>query len=166
MIIDVTAIIGLCITVLTIISWRNVSKKHKTLDVLNDADRDPRLTEAFKTIRWLNHEGKEENPAKYTHPTEQESQKAADIKYVLNHFERVCVGVHEGVYSEKIVWRTTHSVLVGAYNTCKPFIMECRRQTERGTLYIEIENLAERWSNKPLVSNHGKQRQSWWHFWD
>lgn len=74
-----------------------------------------------------------------------ESEEAKSIRYVLNHWEYVSVGVQAGIYDEKMLWNASFGTVTALHRHARPFIDALRESSGRTTVYQEIQWLAERW---------------------
>lgn len=77
------------------------------------------------------------------------------IRYLLNHFERLSVGVQEGIYNEKMLRKSQYTIFTKTYDWAKPFIEGVREQTNSPTAFQEFEWLAKRWKGRPLKKRKG-----------
>lgn len=70
---------------------------------------------------------------------------AAKVRYLLNYFEALAVGVRKNIYDEKILHLNYHGTLVHLFDAAEPFILETRLSHDRPTVYRELAWLAMRW---------------------
>lgn len=84
------------------------------------------------------------------------SDEAVAVKYLLNHWERVCVGINLGIYHEEMLRQANRTNVVDLYQKSKPFIDAVRYKTGKDTFYKDFEALALKWMEKPL-----KVKKSW-----
>lgn len=73
------------------------------------------------------------------------SEDAAKVRYVLNYFEAIAVGVRKNIYNEEILFLNYHTTLTHLYDSALPFIRETRRSQDIPTFFKELSWLATRW---------------------
>ena len=79
-----------------------------------------------------------------------DDKDAQDLRYLLNHFERLSVGIQEKIYDEKMVKKSQYSTFVKTYERSQQFIRGVRKTSP--TAYQEFEWLSLRWQKNPLKS--------------
>jgi hypothetical protein len=90
------------------------------------------------------------NIASFAKAAARETEEAKNIRYALNQYEYICVGIEQDVYDEEVFRGAMYSTFVKFYDRAKPFIDEARRTAGRDTIYQEFECVACRWKHKPL----------------
>ena len=78
------------------------------------------------------------------------------IRYVLNHYEAISVGMQSGIYDEEMLRNTSYNTIVNLHKRAAPFIDAIREESGRVTLYQEFRWMAERWEKKPLKQKEKK----------
>lgn len=71
---------------------------------------------------------------------------AESIRYLLNYFEVMSVGVMNGIYDERILGCNYRSTVVKVLEYSIAYIDELRRVQNNKDIYKALENLASRWS--------------------
>lgn len=69
---------------------------------------------------------------------------------VLNQYEHIAVGIRNNIYNEDIIKESSCNTIVNLVRISKPLIDRCRTVYNRPTIWQEIEELADKWSQKPL----------------
>lgn len=149
---------------LTIVAAKNRERKRSTFEMLGESTKDPLLQQAFKVVKEL-HEHEDEEVKQFASRKRHEEEKAVSIRYMLNHFEYVCIGMKMGVYDEAVLFTSQKTIILGCHSRCEQYIRELRAQTEVPTIYIEIEALAKRWQDETLTIASANDWQHKWAFW-
>ena len=149
---------------LTIVAAKNRERKRNTFQMLGESTKDPLLQQAFQVVKEL-HEHEEEEVKQFANRKRHEEDKAVAIRYMLNHFEYVCIGMKMGVYDEDVLFTSQKTIILGCHSRCEQYIKELRAQTEVPTIYIEIEALAKRWQDKKLKITSANKWQHKCAFW-
>lgn len=71
------------------------------------------------------------------------------IRFILNHYELVSIGIREGIYDERIYRRWYHQSFVRDWQVSKLNIERMRAASalsDSSKLYSEYEDLAKRWA--------------------
>lgn len=148
---------GIVVAVVSVISAKQTAKRKQTADLLFGTRADAELSAGFKLLQRL-HNATDINIRVYAKKDKNDSDEANKIRYVLNHWERVCVGINQGIYDEKMLHESSYSTVIGLYSQASPFIQAVRENTGKDTYYQELECLYNSWKEKPLVSKKGKKR--------
>lgn len=109
--------------------------------------QDGELKLAKRHIRELHEQGTT-NFAKFL-----EDRKSVDyqqILRVLNQYEFIACGIHEGALDEKIYKHMQYSLFMRDWRALCGFITELRRIKQQETIFQEFEWLAKRWEREPL----------------
>jgi hypothetical protein len=112
------------------------------------ARRDSELTSCIRRVAQL-HEG-DKSIAVFARKDHIDTDEAKSIRYALNYYECVAVGIFEDIYDEDILKSSVFSTVVKLYDRTKPFIDQVRIVSDRKTPFQEFECLACRWKNDPL----------------
>jgi len=78
------------------------------------------------------------------------------VRYVLNHWEYVSVGIQSGIYDEKMLKNASYNTVVSLFKYARPFIEAVRENNGRPTLYQEMQWLAERWEKAGPPKKKGR----------
>jgi hypothetical protein len=133
---------------LAIKSSRAIEKKKAAANVLLASRRDRELSEGLKVITKI-HEG-DTNVAKYAKKDHLDTPEAKSIKYALNHYEYVSVGINEKIFDESFLKSAVFTTVTKLYQRTKPFIEQSRETSGTKTIFQEFEGLASRWLADPL----------------
>ncbi|MEZ0150139.1 MAG: DUF4760 domain-containing protein [Candidatus Reddybacter sp.] len=149
---------------LSIIAAKNRERKKNTFQMIGESSKDPLLQRAFKVVKEL-HEHEKDEVKQFANKHRHEAEEAVAIRYMLNHYEYVCIGMKMGVYDEDVLFTSQKTIILGSHSKCEQYIQELRTQTSVPTSYIEIEALAERWQDKKLKVTSAKKWQHKYAFW-
>lgn len=138
-----------CLAYLAIVSSRLTERKKAAIEAISDSRKDDELTMAIRLIATL-HAG-DKNMASYAKEEAIDSPEAKSIRYALNHYESVSVGILQKIYDEGIFKSTVYTSVTRLYDRCKPYIDHVRSNPKgSSTNWQELECLACRWKLKPL----------------
>ncbi|WP_106476411.1 DUF4760 domain-containing protein [Phytohalomonas tamaricis] len=145
-----TALMALAVLVaiVSVLSVKNTAKKKQTADLLFNVRSDERLIRATHALLEL-HESNE-NIRLWADPGRKGEEKVQDVRYVLNHYERLSVGLQERIYHERMLKNSQYTIITKTYAWSKPFIEGVREKTGSETAFQEFEWLATRWQKSPL----------------
>ncbi|MCF3479581.1 DUF4760 domain-containing protein [Stenotrophomonas maltophilia] len=146
---NVAFLVGVMVAVLSVISVRATARRKQSADVIFATRNDELLR---KGIRLIREEALHENSniRKYARAPEAQSENAAAIRYVLNHFEYVAVGIRNGIYDEGMFKEASYSTIMEIRRHSETYIADVRTEQKRDTIYQEFCWLCERWKKKPL----------------
>lgn len=74
-------------------------------------------------------------------------KKNQAILDILNNYEFMAAGIHEGAFDEEIFKRMKCSLIIKDWEILEVYIVALRRREERPKLFKELEWLANRWKN-------------------
>jgi len=140
---------GAVVAILAMCSNRNTSRQRAAIEYLSVAHENQRLKDCIISVRKLHHDP-DVNIESFAYPAKRDSDESDDIRYLMNHFEYLSVGIGRKIYDEETIKAARYTVIVQVWTMCSPFVLKVREQDERKTLYQEFEELAERWKLKPL----------------
>lgn len=89
------------------------------------------------------------NIEQYAYRINSSSNEAKAIRYVLNFYEYLAVGIKMRVYNEDILKESMYTTIVMMNDKCHNFIEYVRRDGQK-TAFMHFECLARSWKNKPL----------------
>ncbi len=145
--------LAVIVAVVSVLSVKNTAKKKQTADLLFNVRSDERLIRANHVLLELRESN--ENIRLLADPGCKGESRVQDIRYILNHYERLSVGLQEDIYHEHMLKKSQFRIITGTYDCAKPFIEGVREKTGSTTAFQEFEWLAKRWQKKPL-----RQRRS------
>lgn len=149
--------IGVLVAVKSVNSMKQTARRTQTAVLLFGTRSDEQLSKGYKRLQAL-HDSPDQNIRVFAKPEKRDSEEANDIRYVLNHWERVCVGINQGIYCEKMLREANHGTVTNLYDRAKPFIEAVRAEEGRQTYYQELQHFAERWKDKPLKARNERMR--------
>ncbi len=141
--------LGVLVAVVSVKSAHTTAKRKQTADLLFGTRADAELSKGYMRLQTL-HNATDANMRSFAAPDRRNSIEANEIRYVLNHWERVCVGVKQGIYCEDMLREANYSTITDLYTHATPFIAAVREATHKNTYYQELESLAKRWKKRPL----------------
>ena len=127
---------------------RILERKKAAAGVIFTTRRDEQLTKALRVISQLHND--EKNMATYAKDEHKDSEQAKAIRYALNHYEYVSVGIAEDMYDEEIFKKSSYTTMTNLYNRTRPYIAAVRKNGGSKTTWQEFECLACRWLDDPL----------------
>jgi hypothetical protein len=150
-------VIGTIGAFLAVWSARVIERRKAASAVIFQARADGTLVDGIRRITQL-HDG-ETNIRKFAKADQKDSEESKAIRYVLNHYEYISVGIQEDIYDEKIFKKSSFSTITKVYERTRPFIEALRVEEKRDTIYQEVEWLACRWLCSPLKKNKIKTQR-------
>lgn len=142
-------IAALLVAIISVLANRSTARLKQTADLLFDSRNDKDLQEGHKIIRSY-HDAPDKKINVLGEPDKFENEDAIAIRYVLNHFEVVAIGIKRGIYDETVVKEAWCRLLVTCYERTEPLIKAIRDKSKIPTALQEFECLACRWKDKPL----------------
>lgn len=143
--------LGVFVAIVSVISARAIARKKQSADLLFDSRTDKELVNGLRTLAKL-HEDSSVNMRSFAQKDGKDKPEAEAIRYVLNHYEYVSVGVQSGIYDEKMLKKGSYNTVVKLYQRAKPYIECVREVSGRATLYQEFQWLAKRWEDSPIAT--------------
>lgn len=155
---NIVMILGLLVAVISVLNAKSIARKKQTADMMFASRADKEISQGYATLREL-HDAKDANLRTFADPEGDENiRKATEIWYVLNHWERICVGIQEGIYDEVMFHKTSYTTVINLYEQAEPLIKAIREKKKRDTFYQDFEALYDRWKKKPLKPLKPKHR--------
>jgi len=149
---------GVLVAVVSVLSARATAKKKQTADLLSSTRADEELVAGLRCLSEL-HNRPDANIRQYASDLKASSDEAKSIRYVLNHYEYVAVGLQSGIYDEGMLRRASHNTVVNLFTHARPFIEALREHKHRPSLYQEMQCMAEHWQE--LGQPKKKKRKRW-----
>ncbi|MDD9799352.1 MAG: DUF4760 domain-containing protein [Gammaproteobacteria bacterium] len=69
------------------------------------------------------------------------------IVRIINYYEMLSVGIHEGIYDRNIIKRYNKSQIIKLFNLTRPFIEKIREEYNNQSLAMEFEKFARSLEN-------------------
>ncbi|KTB79061.1 DUF4760 domain-containing protein [Pseudomonas syringae pv. syringae] len=124
------------------------AKKKQTADLLFGCRLDEQLQLGNARIAAM-HDAQSPMKDLLLSCNEADRKEKEAVKYVLNHWERVAVGIVQGIYHEEMLRQSNHSNVVSLYKKAKPFIDAVRYKEQKDTFYRHFEKMALSWDERP-----------------
>ena len=142
--------LGVAIALTSVLSAKSTARKKQTADLLFGSRADKELSDGYKCLQRM-HNASDSNMRGLAKKSNKNSADANQIRYVLNHWERISVGLRQGIYDERMLREANWNTVTGIYRQAQPYIAAVREIEKRDTYYQCLEQLAHRWENKPLA---------------
>lgn len=139
---------GVAVAVRSINMHRLTERQKETVQLLFSARTDDKLEQGLAVLERI-HDDPNDNIRAYGRDKKQEPD-AVLIRYVLNHWERIAIGVQEGTYCERIIKKAHCSSLLSLHEQARPMIAAIRDATGKKTYYQELDWLVGRWHKNGL----------------
>ncbi len=88
----------------------------------------------------------------YERRYEDRNQFNEEMILMLNEFEQICLGIHQGIYDDNIVHSSLGRTFIAVFHVLKKFIFEHRSKANSIDLYVEFESAVRRWEAKSNYS--------------
>lgn len=141
---------GVVVAVTSVVSARVTARKKQTADLMFGTRADDRLTDGYRCLQRL-HNADDSNMRALARDDKRNSDEANQVRYVLNHWERVFVGLRQGIYDEAMLRESNYNTVLRVYSQARPFIEAIREMSQTQTYYQCLERAAKRWRKKPLL---------------
>lgn len=154
-----TIFFGVVIALTSVLSAKSTARKKQTADLLFGSRADKELGEGYKCLQKL-HNDSGSNIRSLAKKSRKNSVEANQIRYILNHWERIAVGLRQGIYDEKMLREANWNTVTRMYFQAQAYIDAVREIEKKDTYYQCLEALAKRWESKPLPSF--RKRKGFW----
>lgn len=146
---NVAFIGGVLVAVVSVLSAKATARKKQSSDLLFNSRGDNELVQGMRMISTL-HKRQDVNMRHYAKEDQVGTEEAKALRYVLNHYEYVSVGIQSGIYDEMMLKSSSYNTIINLYKYAKPFIEGIREESGRATIYQEFQWLAKRWESTPI----------------
>ncbi len=131
---------------------RSIASKKSAVDVVQAINKDPLMQEGLKVIRAHHNASDHDISLLAENPENDEIRDdRAKVFYVLNQYEHLAVGIKNKTYDETIVKQSSYGTIVNLERECRSLISRARAKENRDSIWAELEWLAKKWNNNPLV---------------
>jgi hypothetical protein len=163
---------NLILLVAAFVAWkaitnsRAIERRKASAEVIFSSRKDSDLLSSIHKISVIHHSST--NIASFAKHDKSDGEEARCIRYALNHYEYIAVGIDQGIYDEAIFKSSHYSTVLKLYEHSKSYIDERRRIIGKTTTYQDLECLALRWKEDPLEHKPIRSMQArhpWWKFW-
>ncbi len=124
-----------------------VVRRQKSFETIINSKSDSRLRSAWRLIHFI-HDDPSKDIKKYAYKEHNKEKEADDIRYILNYYEYVFVGVKQKILDENILYDSQNSTVRTLYKQTKPFIEELRERVPQPTAYQVFEEYAKKWQTR------------------
>ena len=158
---NISFLFGVLVAIVSVLSARATAKKKQSADLLSSTRSDEELVTGLRCLSSL-HNRADANNRQYANDAQADTDEAKCIRYVLNHYEYVAVGLQSGIYDETMLRRASHNTVVSLFTHARPFIEALREHKNRPSLYQEMQCMAERWQE---LGQPKKLKKPFWAIW-
>jgi hypothetical protein len=141
--------LGVIVAVASVVSAKNTARKKQTADAIFASRTDSELQKGLRLVAAI-HESDNRNIGAMSARDKQDSDEAKLIRYVLNHYEYVAIGIRNGIYDEQMFKDASYSTIISLHTRASPFIEGVRTVSRRQTVYQELRCMVQRWEESPL----------------
>ncbi|MCO3694906.1 DUF4760 domain-containing protein, partial [Pseudomonas aeruginosa] len=152
---------GSLVAIVSVLSAKAIARKKQAADLLFNSRGDEELQKGLRALAKMHDDGNT-NMRAFAAKSRVDEDIPKMIRYVLNHYEYVAVGVQSKIYDEGMLRSASFNTVINLYKHSKPFIEAVRDNNQRPTIYQEFQWLAKRWEEKGLPV---KKRPPVWKFW-
>ncbi|CNJ18805.1 Uncharacterised protein [Yersinia aldovae] len=96
---NIGVFIGILVAVVSVWSAKVTARKKQTADFLFASRTDSKLIDGNKCLSEL-HVSDDKNMRSFANRAKFDTEENINIRYVLNHYERIAVGIQAGIYDE------------------------------------------------------------------
>jgi len=143
-----TLALGVAVAIASVLTARSIARKKQSADLLLASRGDELLQAGHAAIRAY-YEASDKNIRNLAARAHFEGEEARAVRYLLNHFEIVSIGIQAGIYDEAMIKSCWHATVVRTWDKSRPLIAAAR-ELNRNTMLQEFEWLARRWKRRPL----------------
>jgi len=140
----IAILVSAAIATLALLSFRDVTKRKNSIDLLFGLQHDDKFIKGVDEIRTIHYEDNHKIED-YAELSMRNDERAKQIRYVLNLFEHMSIGILRRIYDEPIIKETIKEMIVYSYEWSKPYI-ERRRTIVHKESYVRLEKLVNRWT--------------------
>jgi hypothetical protein len=141
--------LGVFVATFSVLTARSIARKKQSADLLLASRGDQLLHAGHAAIRNYYDAG-DKNIRVLATPEHFEGSEARAVRYVLNHYEVVSIGIRAGIYDEEMIKNCWYTEVVQTYDKTVPLIAAARGRSPTSTVLQEFEWLAKRWRRRPL----------------
>ncbi len=158
---NVSFLFGVVVAIVSVLSAKAIARKKQSADLLFNSRGDEELQKGLRALAKMHDDGNT-NMRAFASRSRVDEDIPKMIRYVLNHYEYVAVGVQSRIYDESMLRSASFNTVINLYKHSKPFIEAVRENNQRPTIYQEFQWLAKRWEEKGLPV---KKRPPVWKLW-
>ena len=143
----VSGFLGATVATVAISMSRKTAREKNAADFLQMAQRDKVLMDGLRAIRETHRDGTLES---FALKENRSAENAASIRYVLNFYECVAIGINHKIYSETFIKNVHYSTIVDLCDRTRPFVEHVRVRKKQPTAWEWLETLGKQWKEKPI----------------
>jgi hypothetical protein len=146
-----TLTIGLvasAIAIVAIYSNRQLARKKNSLDTVLSCKGDANYRESIKAIHQI-HKDPNKEVSKFAYAESATEADADSIRYLLNFYEYLAVGIKSKIYDEPLLKDSMYTSLITVFERCEGFIDIVRKNGQK-TAFCNFERLAKKWIDDPI----------------
>ncbi|HEY0916903.1 MAG TPA: DUF4760 domain-containing protein [Solimonas sp.] len=147
---SVMLLVAAVIATASVVSAHRTAKKKQAIEMILQTRQDDLLSKSLRKIQELHHAA-EDNIRRYGSVDLNTHDTTVCIRYALNHYEFVAIGIDAGIYDEQMIKNASYSTITKMYERAAPFIEHVRTAHSTPTYFQALEALVKRWKEKPLV---------------
>lgn len=140
-------LLGVVVAVASVWSARHIARVKQSADLLMSSKSDKDLVDGLRCLSEI-YNATDKNIKSFAESGQTDSAEGMSIRYVLNHWEHVSIGIQYKIYDEAMLHKASCNTVINLYKRARPFIERLRERVQRPTLYQEVEWLANRWEAK------------------
>lgn len=155
---DVIGIATLVVLVVTafyarsaIKSQTTINQKRAAIDLMIQMKQDQLMVDVYPIINRI-HKDTRDSIELYANPdperTDEKKKEVAKIRYLLNYYETICVGINNGIYDEQIIIDNRYTPMVTTYIFTKRYIETVRQNAGTDSSYEHFENRILEWKER------------------
>ncbi len=140
--------------ILSITRNTSINRKRATVDLILSQLSSEKLKGARSIVSNIIHE---DDLAKYASKEYAGSSEMKAILDLLNNYEFIATGIHEGAFDKKLYKRMRYSMVKQDWEAFSVLIVNIRKTRKAKTIFQEFEKLAKDFIKKPLKTRHNHQ---------
>ena len=152
---NVAVVMGVLVALTAVFTSRELARKKQSADILFATRGDTKLQDGHALLRTY-HNAADKNIRTLADPALSESDEAKTIRYLLNHFEVISVGLRAGIFDEQMLKDSWYTMVIDTFDQAHPLIEALRKKSGKDTILQEFECLTKRWKDNPL-----KRKKHW-----
>lgn len=138
---------GVLTAIISMVVVLRTAKKKQTADLLFGCRLDEKLFDGNARVVAM-HDGN--GSIRDLLKDDADKDARAAVLYVLNHWERIAVGIVQGIYHEEMLRQSNRTNVINLYKKAKPFIEAVRHKEGKDTFYRHFEKMAMSWEKREL----------------
>jgi LEA14-like dessication related protein len=129
-------------------SQKVISKKRATIDLMMKMKQDPSMEGVYSILTRVNNNSTESMETFAYTNSDVCTIEAEKIRYLLNYYETISVGIKNGIYDESIIIDSRLSVMIMTFKFSRQYIAKVRELNKTSTAYVHFEERINKWRGK------------------